>query len=163
MVGWHHRLSGHKFEQTPGASGGQESLACCSSKGHKEWDTGEKLNSSKNFQTDPAPRLGRPVGISRAPQASGADGEMLRNNLEGLLRHSLMCPTPEFLIQQVWRGIQKSAFPASSQFRYWSRDPAQRTTTHGGTQDRMSWKFLPSGKRYLVHVNIYGLHQWLNQ
>ena len=67
MVGWHHRLSGHKFEQTPGASGGQESLACCSSKGHKEWDTGEKLNSSKNFQTDPAPRLGRPVGISRVP------------------------------------------------------------------------------------------------
>ena len=29
MVGWHHRLNGHEFEQTPGDSGGQGSLACC--------------------------------------------------------------------------------------------------------------------------------------
>ena len=39
MVGWHHQLSGHEFEQTPGDSGGQESLACCSPWGHKESDT----------------------------------------------------------------------------------------------------------------------------
>ena len=30
MVGWHHRLSGHEFEKTPGDSEGQGSLACCS-------------------------------------------------------------------------------------------------------------------------------------
>ena len=30
MVGCHHRLSGHEFEQTPGDSEGQGSLACCS-------------------------------------------------------------------------------------------------------------------------------------
>ena len=30
MIGWHHRLSGHEFEQTPGDSGGQRSMACCS-------------------------------------------------------------------------------------------------------------------------------------
>ena len=30
MVGWHHRLNGHEFEQTPGGSEGQGSLACCS-------------------------------------------------------------------------------------------------------------------------------------
>ena len=30
MVGWHHRLNGHEFEQTLGESEGQESLACCS-------------------------------------------------------------------------------------------------------------------------------------
>ena len=29
MVGWHHRLSGHEFEQTLGDGEGQESLACC--------------------------------------------------------------------------------------------------------------------------------------
>ena len=29
MVGWHHGLSGHEFEQTPGDSGGQRNLACC--------------------------------------------------------------------------------------------------------------------------------------
>ena len=28
MVGWHHQLNGHGFEQTPGDSEGQESLAC---------------------------------------------------------------------------------------------------------------------------------------
>ena len=39
MVGWHHRLSGHEFEQTPGDSKGQGSLACCSSWSRKESDT----------------------------------------------------------------------------------------------------------------------------
>ena len=39
MVGWHHRLSGHEFEQAPGAGDGQGSLACCSLYGRKESDT----------------------------------------------------------------------------------------------------------------------------
>ena len=38
MVGWHHQLNGHEFEQTPGDSEGQGSLACCSPRGHKESD-----------------------------------------------------------------------------------------------------------------------------
>ena len=29
MVGWHHRLSGHEFEQALGDGEGQGSLACC--------------------------------------------------------------------------------------------------------------------------------------
>ena len=39
MVGWHHWLSGHEFEQTLGDSEGQGSLACCSPWGHRESDT----------------------------------------------------------------------------------------------------------------------------
>ena len=39
MVGWHHWLNGHEFEQTPGDTEGQGSLACCSSWGCKELDT----------------------------------------------------------------------------------------------------------------------------
>ena len=35
MVGWHHWFSGHKFEQTPGESEEQGSLACCSPWGHR--------------------------------------------------------------------------------------------------------------------------------
>ena len=35
LVGWHHLLNGHEFEQTPGDSEGQGSLACCSSWGHR--------------------------------------------------------------------------------------------------------------------------------
>ena len=38
MVGWHHCFNGHDFEQTLGDSEGQESLACCSSWGHKDLD-----------------------------------------------------------------------------------------------------------------------------
>ena len=30
MVGWHHRLDGHEFEQALGDGDGQGSLACCS-------------------------------------------------------------------------------------------------------------------------------------
>ena len=30
MVGWHHQLNGHEFEQTPGDGEGQGSLECCS-------------------------------------------------------------------------------------------------------------------------------------
>ena len=44
MVGWHHRLTGHEFEQAPGIGDGQESLACCSPWGHKELDMTEWLN-----------------------------------------------------------------------------------------------------------------------
>ena len=40
VVGWHHRLNGHEFEQTLG-DGGQGSLACCSPWGRKELDTTE--------------------------------------------------------------------------------------------------------------------------
>ena len=39
MVGWHHRLSEHKFEQILGDGEGQGSLVCCSSWGRKELDT----------------------------------------------------------------------------------------------------------------------------
>ena len=38
MVGWHHQLNGHKFEQTPGDSEQQESLAFSSRWGRKELD-----------------------------------------------------------------------------------------------------------------------------
>ena len=39
MVGWHHRLNGHEFEQTSVDGEGQRSLVCCSSWGRKESDT----------------------------------------------------------------------------------------------------------------------------
>ena len=46
MVGWHHWLNGHGFEQTPEGSEGQGSLACCSPCGHKELDRTEWLNNN---------------------------------------------------------------------------------------------------------------------
>ena len=44
MVGWHHRLNGHEFEQILGDGEGQGSLVCCSSLGLKELDMTELLN-----------------------------------------------------------------------------------------------------------------------
>ena len=44
IVGWHHPLNGHEFEQTQGDREGQGSLACCSPWGRKESDTTEQLN-----------------------------------------------------------------------------------------------------------------------
>ena len=38
LVGWHHQLNGHEFEQTPGDSERQGSLACCSPRDRKESD-----------------------------------------------------------------------------------------------------------------------------
>ena len=44
IVGWHHRLSGHEFEETLGVGEGQRSLVCCSPSGCKESDTTERLS-----------------------------------------------------------------------------------------------------------------------
>ena len=44
MVGCHHRLDGHEFEQALRVGDGQGSLTCCSPLGRKELDTTEQLN-----------------------------------------------------------------------------------------------------------------------
>ena len=44
MVGWHHQLNGHEFEQALGVGDGQGGLACCVSWGHKELRMTDRLN-----------------------------------------------------------------------------------------------------------------------
>ena len=46
MVGGHHWLSGHEFEQILGDSEGQGGLECCSPWGHEESDTTQQLNNN---------------------------------------------------------------------------------------------------------------------
>ena len=55
MVGWHHRLNGHAFEQAVGDGEGQGSLACCSPGGLKELDMTERLNNRSNGRGLSAP------------------------------------------------------------------------------------------------------------
>ena len=50
VVGWHHQLNGHAFEQTPGDGERQGNLACCSPWGHKESDTTERLKNNGNVR-----------------------------------------------------------------------------------------------------------------
>ena len=47
MVGWHHQLNEHEFEQTLGDSEVQGSLVCCSQWGRKESDTTWRLNNKE--------------------------------------------------------------------------------------------------------------------
>ena len=49
MVGWHHRLKGHEFEQAPRDGEGQGSLACCSLWGHKESNMTEATQHTKSM------------------------------------------------------------------------------------------------------------------
>ena len=48
MVGWHHQLNGHEFEQAPGDGEGQGSLACCTPQGRRNSDMTEQLNKKSN-------------------------------------------------------------------------------------------------------------------
>ena len=41
IVGWHHQLNGHEFEQALEVGDGQERLVCCSPWGRREWDMTE--------------------------------------------------------------------------------------------------------------------------
>ena len=55
MVGWHHQLNGHEFEQAPGDGEGQGSLACCSpwgsqKVGHDLATEQQHLNTISNYE-----------------------------------------------------------------------------------------------------------------
>ena len=50
MVGRHHQLNRHEFEQALGVGEGQGSLVCCSPRDRKELDTTEQLNNNNNKQ-----------------------------------------------------------------------------------------------------------------
>ena len=46
MVGWHHRLNGHGFEQASGVDNGQGSLVTCSPWGSQSWTQLAKMEGS---------------------------------------------------------------------------------------------------------------------
>ena len=52
MVGWHHQLNEHEFEQSLGVGEGQGSLVCCSPLGHKELDTVIAMHSGKETHSE---------------------------------------------------------------------------------------------------------------
>ena len=51
MVGWHHRLDGHEFQQAPGDGERQGSLEHCRPWDCKESDMTEQLNKKKMMHT----------------------------------------------------------------------------------------------------------------
>ena len=57
MVGWHHQLNGHKFEQALGVGDGQGGLACCSLWGHKSWTRLSNQTTKKVFNENNQERI----------------------------------------------------------------------------------------------------------
>ena len=49
MVGWHHQLNGHEFEQRPGDGEGQGSLGCFSPWDHQESDMTEQQFDQERY------------------------------------------------------------------------------------------------------------------
>ena len=49
MVGWHHQLNGHEFQQALGDGKGQGNLECYSPWGHKQSDKTEILNNNSKL------------------------------------------------------------------------------------------------------------------
>ena len=102
MAGWHHRLSGHEFEQAPGDSGGQGSLACCSPWGRKELDTTEGLNNSNILSEVWALHLER---LNQPVQNRGAmknkkkmPGALSFQKLVSLLRQAVKMLREEYVV-----------------------------------------------------------------
>ena len=52
MVGWHHQLDGHEFEQAPGVGDGTGKPSVLQSIGHKESDTTERAHTHTSLLYD---------------------------------------------------------------------------------------------------------------
>ena len=63
MLGWHHWLNGHEFEQVWGVGDGHEGLACCSPWCHKESDMTEWLNWTDDYWFRQKIRVGVVEGL----------------------------------------------------------------------------------------------------
>ena len=49
MVGWHHQLDRHEFEQVPRVGEGLENVVCCSTWGCRESDINERVNNNIKY------------------------------------------------------------------------------------------------------------------
>ena len=73
IVGWHHWLDGHEFEQALGVGDGQGSLACCSPWGGKESDMTDRLNWTEHniLRKQSQEKVGQRRSGERAEQKCG--------------------------------------------------------------------------------------------
>ena len=110
MVGWHHPLNGHEFEQSLGDGDGQESLACCCPQGCKESDL-----AAENI---PHPK--RPIQMcylkshSNIGSSSTVDEQLVTFALKcwwgatksGLCPNARVCAVPNHLLSPFTYGIR---------------------------------------------------------
>ena len=68
MVGWHHPLNGHEFEQDPGVGDGQGGLACCSPWGHSRTRLSNGIATTRGEK-----RASQLLPVVKNPAASAED------------------------------------------------------------------------------------------
>ena len=94
LIGWHHRLNGHEFEQTLGDGEGQGSLVCCSSWSCKELNMTYRLNNNNNDYETAVTYL---VSYMLAYPALKLSGKCIPNYCLGL-KTRVFCQVLVFLI-----------------------------------------------------------------
>ena len=108
MIGWHHQVNGHEFEQAPGDDEGQGSLVCCSPWGHKELDMTEWLNNNKLPQGHPwCPGACQIIQISHL---TGSPGNLTK---PALTIRKLISLSPAYYHSCPWIYLLYVALPGS--------------------------------------------------
>ena len=77
MVGWHHQLNGHEFEQVPGDGEGQGSLVCCIPWGRRVGHDLVAEHQRKRTDTDTRSTQSHPQS-SRWPRRAGLSPHILQ-------------------------------------------------------------------------------------
>ena len=75
IVGWHHPLNGHEFEQTQGDGGRERRLACCSPWCCKELDMNEQLNNNSNSNNCEGRAFQMVLVVKNPPVNAGETGD----------------------------------------------------------------------------------------
>ena len=122
MVGWHHQLNEPEFEQTPGDSEGQGSLACSSPRGRKESDMTEQLNIS-NVMVFRGGAFGRWLGH---------EGGALMNGISALIKRPQRAPSPLWPCEDTarrWPSVNQESGPRQTPNllapRSWTSQPPE--------------------------------------
>ena len=95
MIGWHHWVNGHEFEQALGDSEGQGIPVCCSPWGCKESNTTEQLNSDNHVEEE--------MGVKRSLKTTGPTrAEVGLSSVQ--LSHLSACCQIFFLIHSIYHS-----------------------------------------------------------
>ena len=128
MIGWHDRLNGHEFEQTPRDGEGQGRLACCSPWGRKESDMTKQLNNTYSLprelilswdQGDPSPQnleLGHPK-LELEAKTPDVGWEDVTNQICQLMRKQRTLVFRRSSIRQTWGTENYVQYPVINYIR----------------------------------------------
>ena len=108
MVGWHHQLNGHEFEQALGDAEDQGNLACCSPYGCKESDMTEQLRLKRQRPTDHEKNESA-CGIGAHRTTSGPPG-CNPGNAPAIV--VTVCPSPSLAIAGLRLAWRLTALPS---------------------------------------------------